>query len=153
MVTIAFNLGSPPVVAVGPGYTIGYNISGGPIPNDDFVELIVSDSANVGRWLATASHKTFGALSGSVTIGASDVEHLSIAQRTFPFAVGGAVTITLNLLHANFVTVDSVSQSGFTWDPTGALHWLITELLWRSVSSTALADVLAAVRKTFPVTH
>jgi len=128
---------------VGPGYLMAFNISAGPIPNDDYIECVLYDTA-AATVMSAMTVITNGLLNVSGLMGVRDPAHTSTGGLGFQSTlhVGGAVTVQVIQRHANHTAVATFTQAGWNWSPVDGLG----ELHAFYGGAGSLADVLAAVR-------
>jgi len=122
---------------LGPGHFVLVQIPAGPIPNDDYVEALITDGPS-GRNLVGGSSVTNGALNVFVQLAVwHTTVRIGAPDAGTPF--GGTINLRMNQRHANGVLVDFGNVVGtYLYDPVGGLYVF--------AASTA---VLAAVTRTF----
>lgn len=118
-------------------------VSAGPIPNDDWLQVIVAVTGGAGLTFGTKI--THGALSVSVVIGIDEKRTGANLGLQMPgVADGTALTLQANQYHANGTFVQGTGfVTGWAWDPTSGLFALINP---DAGAGGILSDILAAVR-------
>lgn len=132
----------------GPGYLVGLSGMTGPTPLDDTV-LIGLRAPTSGNFVTAGLVQTLGATFVQVVLGVLFSGVLSDGLDEW-IPPGTALDLYWNQSHSDLSVVDSGTVSGILWDPTGGAYQLMQIMLMRSGGGSELAEVLAAVRRTFP---
>ena len=125
-------------------------IPSGPVPNDDFISVVVTDhSTGFNAGVGFSIKLTHGSLLVIPTIGWDEIRNEVSAGSVGFAAAGVAVDAQAFQYHANGTLVDSSAVVAYgVWDQSQA--WALMHFLGGTTGS--LAAVLAAVRGDFPAT-
>ncbi len=128
----------------GPGYEISVLTSlAGPFLLDDFYTVEVLLPPLTTNYFCGGSALSHSFSFSAITLGISDMISQGVLDQYV--APGTVVTLSLQLSHADFTSIDAGLSTGWTWDPVGGLYQVIA----RAAVSGSSAEVLAAVRRTF----
>lgn len=123
---------------------MGASNPAGPVPIDDFLEVLVQHSAT-GRYLVGGTRVCNGFLSATAILGEINVNSIP-GFGSGGAAFGDALTVFFRWKHANFTLVDSFTDTTtYTWDGTSNL-WVLVN----NGGNGILGRILAAVVRIFP---
>jgi hypothetical protein len=138
---------------IGPGYEISVTASGFTVNNGDTIVARVQDGTGsydlvVGACTLFAGFGTGFIQFGRPVPGTGLVATSGLGKYVSP---ASSIQIYLEWRRSNLTLVDSATSAGWSWDPTGGVYELVSNLLNEifAPSSGGLLDILNSVRKTY----
>lgn len=134
---------------IGPGLGVCWTISAGPIPNDDYVEIRITETAS-GTSYKASTLLTNGGLNGCNMIGEYGVFPGPSGVSAIGMVDARAISAVARHLHASGSLVQTSASVNYVWDAVSGL-WLL-EARREFNGSSVLTEILDAVQHTFPAT-
>lgn len=138
---------------IGWGYYVLWTGAGGPVPVDDYVELVLRKTGTFPQpIIAYGTVVMFGFTSGSVLVGTDHRGHY-FPQSYEQFSNGGSIQLELSQYHANGTPVTGpVIYTAFTFDQVTQLGQLTCVAASATgLDSSKIQRILDAVYRPFPV--
>ena len=123
------------------------HIPSGPVPNDDYILVAVLDHGTGFACCVSGIQLTRGSLSVITEIGWDDRGQTILGGIVSPGATGTTLDIQATQFHANNTSVDTSAVTAWGVLEYGQSFCLMRHTI--GVDSPGIADILAAVRRTY----